>query len=220
MALNAKTIGGSRPQQANLEPGPYPCRVVKVLDLGLQPQSYNGEAKAPARKLDVTYELLDEFMVDEDGNAQEDKPRWISENMPLHNLRADRAKSTQRYNALDPQGTYEGDWSQLLGTPCVVTVVNNPGKGKNADRVYDNVGNVSPMRAKDADDAPALVNEAVFFDCDEPNLEVFNSQADFIKEIITSNLEFEGSALQELLGGSANDGEEAAAEGATPDGNY
>lgn len=219
MGLNASKInfgGGFR--QPNLEPGPYPGRLVKVIDLGLQPQSYQGEEKPPARKINVTYELLDEFMVDEDDNVQEDKPRWISETMPLHNLQADRAKSTQRYLALDPQQKYGGDWAQLLGTPCVVTVVNNPGSGKNADRVFDNVGTLSPMRVKDADKAPALINDPVFFDCEEPDMEVFNKLPDFIKSQITSNLEFQGSILQTTLGQTADEADTGT--DATPDGAY
>lgn len=200
MPLNANSVptgGGFR--QPPLEAGPYPARIVKVVDLGLQPQSYMGEQKEPAYKISVSYELLDEFMVDEDGNVQADKPRWISEEMPLYSLQADRAKSTKRYLALDPQRVHNGDWSQLLNTPCTVTIVTNPGKGKNEGRVFNNVGNVSPMRAKDAENAPPLVNDPVFFDTDSPDVAVFNELPEFIKDKITSNLEFQGSKLQELL---------------------
>ena len=211
-ASNTSTNSGFR--QAPLEAGPYPARIVKIIDLGLQPQSYLGESKDPAYKISVTYELLDEFMLDEDGTALEDKPRWISEEMPLFSLAAERAKSTQRYLALDPQRVHDGDWTQLLGSPCTVTIVNNPGRGKNEGRVFNNVGNISPMRARDSEKAPALVNASVYFDTDEPNMEVFNAQPDFIKEKITSNLEFQGSKLQEMITGVQSP------EAATDTGNY
>jgi hypothetical protein len=202
MPLSANKVStNSGFRQAPLEAGPYPARIVKVIDLGLQPQSYKGEDKDPAYKISVTYELLDEFMLDEDGNTQEDKPRWLSEEMPLFSLQAERAKSTQRYLTLDPQRAYDGDWTQLLGVPCTVTIINNPGRGKNEGRVFNNVGTISPMRAKDAATAPALVNAPVSFNTDEPDMVVFDAQPDFIKEKITSNLEFQGSKLQELISG-------------------
>ena len=215
MPLNTKKLPksegkGNRVEQETLEAGAYKARLVQVIDLGLQPQRpFDGQEKEPAYKISLTYELLDEFMVDENGNEQEDKPRWISEQINLFSLEADRAKSTQRYKALDPGVEYDGDFGMLLGSPCLVTIVNNPGKGKNAGKVYANVAGISPMRAKDAKTAPDLVNDPVCFDLSEPDLDVFNSLPDWIKDVITSNLEFSGSALAKLLGESAEDqGEE------------
>src|SRR5690554_5331156 len=133
MALNAKNIpGGGGGNYEPMEPGTYPARVVQIIDLGLQNQRpFQGQEKPPAREIAITYEFVDEFMKDENGEDQEDKPRWLTEIMPLHNLSSERAKSTQRYNALDPNMVYDGDFSQLVDTPCNVTVVQNPGKGKN-----------------------------------------------------------------------------------------
>lgn len=201
MALNASKVAGGNNEnriiQANLEPGNYPARVVQIIDYGLQPQRpYQGQDKPPAQEIGITYELLDEFMKDEEGDDLTDKPRWISETFPLRNLKADKAKSTLRYNALDPQGGLGGDFSQLLGTPCMVTVVNNTV----GDKTYDNVGNVGPMRPRDAANAPELVNEAKMFDLDEPNMVVFNGFPQWIQDKIKGNLNFKGSALEKALG--------------------
>jgi hypothetical protein len=179
-----------------------------------------GTPKDPAYELNLTYELLDEFMVDEDGNVDEEKPRWISETVPFFSLEADRAKSTKRYLALDADVAHDGDWTQLLGTPCLVTIVQNPGKGKNAGRVFNNVAEIAPMRPRQAETAPPLVNEAFSFDVDEPDLDVFNKLPDFLKDKITGNLEFNGSALQEALGETANDSEPEVTEGEDPDGSF
>lgn len=198
MALNTKKIPstGNRVAQPELEPGVYPARVVQILDFGLQPQRpYKGQEKAPAYMISITYELVDVFMVDEDGNEIEDKPRWVSETFPIYSLDADKAKSTLRYKALDPQEVYEGDFSKLLDTPCNVSIVIN----KQGDKVYTNVANVAAMRPRDAAKCPELQNEPRFFDLDEPDLEVFNSLPDWIKEKISTNLEFKGSPLEELL---------------------
>ena len=201
MAFNAANAGNNtsnRIAQANLEAGNYPGRLVQLIDYGLQAQRpYKGQDKPPMQEIGLTYELCDEFMKDEDGNDVEDKPRWISETIPLHNLKADKAKSTQRYLALDPKQVFGGDFSQLLGTPVMITVVNN----SVGDKTYDNVGALSPMRPRDAANAPELKNEAKMFDLDEPDLEIFNKLPKWIQEKIQANLNYNGSKLQKLLGG-------------------
>ena len=76
MALNAKeAAGGSGKQVPVLEAGTYPARLVIVASLGIHKQSYLGEEKSPRLQLQTVYELLDEFMEDEDGNPDKDKPR-------------------------------------------------------------------------------------------------------------------------------------------------
>lgn len=208
MALNTKKIphqgGGDRVEQPELEAGVYPARVVQIIDFGLQPQrAYQGKEKPPAYEIQVTYELVDVFMVDEEGNELEDKPRWISETFPIYSLEADMAKSTKRYNALDPDCVHDGDFSLLLDTPCNVTLVIN----KKGDKVYTNVASVGAMRPRDAAKCPDLVNEAKFFDLDSPDLEVFNKLPKWIQEKITSNLEYKGSKLDVLLGEKPDQGE-------------
>ena len=96
--LNAKRAGGGSNkdfvEQELLEPGTYPVRVVQIIDLGVQPQRpFKGEQKPPVHQIQLTYEFVDEFLKDEDGNELEDKPRWLSESFPLYNLSSDRAKS-------------------------------------------------------------------------------------------------------------------------------
>lgn len=178
-------------------PGTYPSRVVAVIDLGLQTQRpYKGEAKSPAYCFATIYELVDEFLKDEDGNDIEDKPRWQSEIMPLHSLNSERAKSTKRYKALDPDVVYEGDWTKLIDQPCLVTIVHNP---KPDGKVYTNIENTALMREKDAKRCAALVNEAIIFDLDSPDMEAFERIPAWIKKMITDNLEFKGSKLAQLL---------------------
>lgn len=202
MAINAREAKGNGKVPDPIEPGSYPARLVQVIDFGLQPQSYNGESKPPQQEIGNTWELLDEFMKDENGKDLEDKPRYVSESFALHNLAADRAKSTQRYYALDPKEQFEGDWSKLLGTPAVVTIVQKPGKGKNKGRVYNNIATVSGMRPKDAGAAKALVNKPVFFDQSSVTPEmvkIFYELPEWIQDKIKKGLEFKGSEFDELL---------------------
>jgi hypothetical protein len=186
--------------QANLEAGTYPARCVQIIDFGLQPQKpYMGKDKPPAQEIGVTYELLDEFMKDEDGKDIEDKPRWVSETFPFHPLFAENAKSTKRIKALDPNDEWQGDITKMLDVPMNVTIVNNVV----GDKIYDNVALTSAMRPKDAEKAAPLVNPSRFFDLDAPDLEMFNKFPKWIQDKIKGNLNYQGSPLQKLLGGAA-----------------
>lgn len=210
MALNAKKVkntgGSNRVAQEALEAGTYEARVVCVVDLGLQPQRpYQGQEKPPAHCIRLTYELSDEFMVDENGEEQEDKPRWISEDFPLRSLDSDLAKSTKRYNAIDPDDESDGDFTLLVGKACMVTI--NQYEGKNG--TGNGVSNVAAITKKKAAKLPELVNPTQVFVLDEPNLEVFNAFPDWLREKIQGNLEYKGSALEKALKGDT--GEEAPA---------
>jgi len=202
MPLNARKLPNtnSGPKAPPMEPGTYPARVVQIIDLGLQPQRpYKGEEKKPAYEIMVTYEFVDEFLKDEEGEDRLDKPRWLSETFPLHSLQADRAKSTARYYALDPDEVHEGDWSKLLETPCMVTVVNNVGQGKNAGTVYDNITAVSTMREKEAKRLAPLVNEPKYIALDEDDAEKFLTLPEWLQNKIKEGLEFDGTELDKAL---------------------
>lgn len=203
--LNGKKApgkGGDSFKREVMEPGSYPGRLVQLIDLGLQEQRpYLGQPKAPINEVIFTYEFSDEFMKDLEGNVLPDKPRFLSETLPLHNLVAEKAKSTQRYKALDPEEVHDGEFASLLSTPCVITVIIDRYKDKKtgADKVIEKVANISPMRKKEADKLTPLINPTKLFDLDSPDVEVFASLPDWIKDKIRSNLNYNGSVLQGLL---------------------
>lgn len=206
MALNTKNIpsnnNSNRVEQPVLEAGVYPARLVQIIDMGLQPQRpYKGQEKPPAYEINTTYELVDAFMVNEDGEELLDKPRWVSESYPIYSLEADMAKSTKRYLALDPEQVHEGNFGDLADTPCNVTIVINKAEGK----TYTNIAGVAAMRPRDAAKCPPLVNDIRVFDLEKPDLEVFNKLPKWMQDKITSNLEFKGSPLEEALAGSPQD---------------
>lgn len=194
--------GGNRVEQPTLEIGNYPARLAQIIDMGVQPQrAYKGEDKPPTHEIMFTYELVDTFMRDEDGNEFEDKPRWISETFPFRNLEQDLAKSTKRYKALDPNEDFNGDFPALITRPCTVTITHGDNK-KNPDRPYENIGNVSPMRPKEAAVCPELQNTPRVFLLDEPDMEVFHAFPEWIQDKLKGNLQFKGSALETALGAS------------------
>lgn len=199
MSLKApKNSPSNRVKQPAIEPGVYPARLVRVIDAGLQPQRpFEGVEKPPAHMIFLTYELLDVFVVDENGVEQEDLPRWLSEQIPLRPLSSDLAKSTKRMNIFDPDGSLEGDFSLALNAPVMLTVT----VGKD-DKNY--VGGVAAMRPKDVEKAPALKNEAAYFSLSEPNIEFFKSLPQWQQDYIIANLNFKGSPLDIALNGGGD----------------
>ncbi len=204
MSLNAKNVpysGGDNNRPEALDSGAYPVRLVQVFLLGVQPQRpFKGEDKPPKLEIMLTYEFLDEFLKDEEGEDILDKPRFLSETIPFNNLDVDRAKSTQRYYALDPEVKHDGDWSALIGTPCILTLVQEEGKGKNAGKKYENISNISAMRPKEAAKAPELVNTPKVFDFYNPDMEIYNGMPKWLQEKLQNAVDFGGSALAKLIG--------------------
>lgn len=183
-----------------LEPGSYPARLVGLITFGIQKQNpYEGQEKPPVAELHTTYELVDEFMPDDEGNPDESKPRWISETLAFHNLTQDKAKSTKRYLALDPDQEKGGDWSEVLGSAVLVSIAVKDGKGKNAGNKYENISGTASMRAKEAVKLPGLVNEPRMFDFYEPDLDKFLALPEWIQKKMKEALDYEGSKLEALV---------------------
>jgi hypothetical protein len=199
MPINSKNAPKSGKTFPPMDAGSYPSRVVIIADLGLQPQFFNNEEKDPKREISITFEHVDEFLKDDDGEDMPNKPRWNSMRFALNNIENVKATSTKVYNALDPSNTHNGDWKPLLGIGCSVAIVQNPGKGPNANKVFNKVASVASMRPKEAAALAPLVNEARYFDLDEPDIKVFYSLPNFLQEKIKSNLNFKGSELEKLI---------------------
>lgn len=199
MAINAKEAPKGGKVHPAMEAGTYPSRVVIIADLGLQPQVFNKEQKEPKRELSVTFEHVDEFLQDDEGNDLKDKPRWNTKRFPLNNLDNDKATSTKFYNALDPQQVHGGDWKPLLGSPVSVSLAKEKGQGAMLGRDFNKVIGLSTMRPKEAAALPELVNEALYFDMDEPDIAVFWKLPAFIRKRIQEGLRFKGSELEQLI---------------------
>lgn len=217
MSLNARKEsggGGDFVEQDLIEDGSYPGRLVQLIDMGMQPQrAFQGQEKPPVHQISTTYEFADEFMMDDDGEEIEDKPRWISETMPFYGLDVDRATSTKRYYALDPKEVFEGDWPSLVGMPCSIVVGSYVRKsGKNAGAPANCINGINVMRPKDAETCPELANPTKVFLLDSPDMEVFASLPDWMQSDIKGNLEYKGSLLESLIEGTpapqANDQED------------
>lgn len=213
MALNAKTVkatGGDRVAQALVPKGNHFARIAQVIDLGLQARkAWKGTVKPPVHQLWVTYELVNSFMIDKNGKEDKEQPRWISERMNLFSLSQENATSTKRMEALDADGSIDGDWGRVGGLPCTLTVTHSK------DGKYNNIGAISPPMA--GIDVPELVNDVRIFDIDEPDMEVYEGLPDFLKTIMSEGLEFKGSRLAKLLDGEVESSVPSAPEEEVPE---
>lgn len=206
MALNAGNVkqngGGNRVQQAEIDIGNYPARLVQILDMGSRPvekwdevtKSYKPTGPVMPHIM-LSYELGTEFMKDEQGNDVDGKPRWISEEWPLYNLKSDKATTTKRYTVFDPKHVDGGDWVKQAGKACTITIVHtNKGKAK--------IGGVTPPMKGMV--TPELQNPIKVFDLDNPDMEIFGSLPQWVQDKIKGNVNFVGSPLDvKLNGGNA-----------------
>lgn len=183
-----------------LDAGGYAARIVQIIDLGLQPGS--GQYPAPAYKLLVKFELLDEFMcevnedgtlkmVNEDGDmvpvAIKDKPRWFDFEFTYNKdgFMGDRSHIFKMMQAVDafevlanPEQGIEGHPAKplqdLVSEPLTVNLIQQTAKaGKNAGKMVNKISAFAAMKGKDKKVAPPLVNQTLFFDMGNPDRDVF-----------------------------------------------
>ena len=201
--------GNSVNRQEALEPGTYPARLCWLILAGVQDQGeYAGKAKEPRLEMLLGYEFLDEFCVDEDGNEDETKPRFLSENFPFYSLDADRARSTVRYMALDPSLALDGDWEPLVGQVLNLTISKKTSKKSGRD--YNSVSSVSRMREKDAAkyEGSGLLDTRIF-NIYEPDVDTFLALPKWIQGKIKGALDYSDSPLEGLLKEGSKAAEEA-----------
>ena len=219
MGLDASKAKGGAPRTPALDAGLYKARLAQVVDLGLQPRDFKGEAKEPQQQIMLTYELLDEFLLDEQGEPQPDKPRWLSETFGLNKPGVERAKSTARLKALDPTGQIV-DFSKLLRRPVWLSLVQNPNK-KDPTVIYNKISDVMPIKPKEAIGLPDLVNTPRILDLDAPDKETFDQLPEWVQNKIKANLQYKGSDAERVFGGTSKPAGNAkpAAKEAEEDGN-
>lgn len=196
MGLNLNEVKQSSGSSAPLlEAGTYPARVVQIVDLGLQANTFD-PAKPPRQKVRVTYELVSEFLLDDEGNEDETKPRLIGEAFFLSHIGNEKGTSTQRIKAYDPKNETGGDLTRCVGSACMLTIVHQQPKDKTKNP-YAKVATVTPPPK--GFPIPEAQNPAVVFLLDEPDLEVYNTLIDFVKEDIKGAVNFAETALANAL---------------------
>ena len=149
----------------------------------------------------------------------EDKPRWFDFDFTYNadGFMGDNSHIYKFMKAVDALEVKENLEQGIQGHPAkaLPTILTEPvivglvqytkQSGKAVGQVANKIATFSPMKSKEKKTAKELVNPTVFFNLGAPDLEVFNKlpggESPYaIKNLITSNLEFNGSELQRLLG--------------------
>lgn len=159
--------------------GVYIARCFKILDLGTQPISYQGEEKDPKRKVAIFWELLDGDMMSDGKPFTMQKTYTLSLDQKA-TLRADL--QAWRGVSFTEEELMGFDLENVLGKYCRMQITHTH---KN-DKTYANISSIMSMKNSEAEAAPKGVNSNVFFDIVNPDMKAFESLPDYWKEKIES----------------------------------
>lgn len=169
--------------------GNHLARCYRVIDLGTQKIVWQGVPKA-AKKVQIVWELHGE---DSDGN-----PLTTDKGLPLSVQRRFTpslgAKATLRSILVSWRGRpftpeeLEGfALKNILGAWCMLTITHE----HRNEKTYANVSSVTSVPATIKKmGLPEPVNDLVWFDIDEPDMDVFNAFPDYLKEVIQNSPEW------------------------------
>lgn len=160
--------------------GTHPAVIYRVIDLGTQQVAWQGETKWQHKVL-LAFELHgDERMAD-------GRPFVISKRYTASF--SDKAKIRQhleaiRGRAFTPEELAGFHLRNVLGAPCLLQVVHET-KGEST---YANIGAL--MRLPKSMPKPTAENELLYFDLDDPDLDIFSKFSERLQEIIRATPEW------------------------------
>lgn len=186
--------------------GVYIGRCFSLIDLGTQLSSGQYGEKMQ-HKIRIGWELFGE---DEQGqpltivtNGKE-MPLTISKSytVSLHeksSLRKDL--SAWRGRDFTDEEAKAFDISKLIGAYCMVNITTSESNGK----TYSNVGGLTPLPGALKNSKPAAVHAVVLFDLDSPDMAVFDTFHDKLKETIQRSPEWKKNQRTPATGSGFDD---------------
>lgn len=167
--------------------GVYIARCYRILDLGTQPMTYQGEEKDPRHKVAIFWELLDDEVKMDDGKPFTVRKEYTLSLDKKASLRADlQAWRGVSFTEEELQGF---DLENVLGKYCRMQIVHNESNSK----TYANISSIMSM--KNSENKPEAVNKDNFFDITQPDMELFESLSDYWKEKIEAAPEWGNKTL-------------------------
>lgn len=153
----------------------------RVIDLGTQRVEYQGQTKEQ-RKVLIGWELPGERMEDGRPFSIGQRYSWsMHEKSRLrHDLESWRGKKFEQSDF----GAGGFDISNLIGKPCLLSIVHTEKDGK----TYANIASVSKLVK--GMEVPKMENETVFFDLDNLDRAEFDKLSDTMKKIIEASPEY------------------------------
>lgn len=152
----------------------------RFVDLGTQETEFNGQKKHQ-RKVLLGWELPDELM--EDGKPFMVQKRYTWSMSEKANLRADLESWRGRAFEEKDFGTF--NIKNVLGKPCVLTIVHDTKNGK----TYANIAAVGkPMKGMAS---PQPVNPVVYFSLEDFDATVYATLSQGLQAVIAKSPEFQ-----------------------------
>jgi len=169
--------------------GNHLARCYRVIDLGTQKTTWQGVEKA-AKKVQIVWELHGE---DAEGNPlNTDDGRPLSVQRRFTPSLGAKAKLREilvswRGRPFTPDELEGFKLQNILGAWCMLTLTHETRN----EKTYVNVSSVTsvPSTIKKMG-LPEPYNENIWFDIDEPDMDVFNSFPDYLKEVIQNSPEW------------------------------
>jgi len=173
MPLMAKETGGD----FELPPeGVHNAVCTKIIDLGMQESTYNGNTSLK-RKVLIEWEL--------DGVERKDgEPFLVASRYTLSlgkNAQLRKVLQGWRGKAFTKEELAGFDLEKVLGAPCQVQIVHNEAANGNT---YANVENVMPLGK--GVEKPTPSNELLIYSCDAPDRSVLEKLSEKLGDIVTS----------------------------------
>lgn len=199
MSMNVNQMqGGGGNDLGDPRLGQHYARLVGFAYIGVHDRAaYKGTPKDPCGQGLLTFELTDDF-VEIDGKTL---PRWVTKRVNTFNT--SNASIVKIYNALDPAGTYGGDFGALVQAtiPCMVNIEQKTDQHKNPIE-GTKIGSIGGLPAAGPDGQPivlpAAANPIMIFDFDSPTLEAWSSLKNWMRNTIKEANNFPGSAVETI----------------------
>ena len=172
---------GSTASYTPPEAGTFPARCVKLIDLGSQAATYEGETKI-ARKILIGFEITDPDNRRDDGSPHIVTRRFSASLHPKAALR--KFLEAWRGKPFSAAELAAFDLKVLLGQPCLLGIVHS----EKGDRVYANLSSCMKLPKGFAADPGS--EPLVHFDLDAPDWQVFAALSPRLAEQIAAAPEF------------------------------
>ena len=192
-----------------VDAGNHIATCVRVIDLGTQTSSFNGEEKS-ARKVMISWEIPD-VLVEWEG---QERPALISSTYTasLHEKASLRKLlESWRGRAFTADELKGFDTKNILGAPCLLNVVHNEKDG----RTFANVASATPLIKGMS--KPEVVGPLINFDLDDFEPSVLEGLHDKLKEKVKASPEYRALTMGEAgFHAGSNDGGVAGGDGQAP----
>jgi hypothetical protein len=176
-----------RPSGPEIKPGTYMGRIVGVVLTGKQKQmAWKGEPQKPPKEEFFVMVEFPKLRVEVDG---ESKPKWLSKRFKVIGSGQYGYENSNVFKMLDSLMD-DCDYSTLVDKTVMCVLGKNSNGGTS-------IINISP--APDELDVPALENEVILFDFYDPDLNMYEMLPNWMREVCTEAVDFEGSPLSVAL---------------------